>query len=201
MGIRRAMMIGGLLPASFWIWTAAAPGPGWSAEYYSWIDPSGTLVLTDDLSGLPPAIPPAFVWTHKFRDRPETTTSEPSYANNSEAESDRNEPVPAGEIARIARPAASADEVRADRQGQMEPASNQLASGQALTLGVPLLGSSRPGQSFPFGSMVIPPGPGGLQQRLRELQAFQANSFSHLPLSHAKPGSRQVVAGPGQGRR
>ncbi len=201
MGIRRAIMIGGLLPASLWIWAAVTPGPGWSAEYYSWIDLSGTLVLTDDLSGLPPAIPPASVWTHKFRDRPETTTSEPSYANNSEAESDRNEPVPAGEIARIARPAASADEVRADRQGQMEPARNQLASGQALTLGVPLLGSSRPGQSFPFGSMVIPPGPGGLQQRLRELQAFQANSFAHLPLPHAKPGSRQVVAGPGHGQR
>ncbi len=200
MGIRRTMMIGGLLPASLWIWAAVTPGPGWSAEYYSWVDSSGTLVLTDDLSGLPPAIPPASVWTHKFRDRPETATSEPSHANNSKAESDRNEPVPAGEIARTASPTA-ADEVRTDLQGQMEQASQQLASGQALTLGVPLLGSSRPSQSFPFGLMMIPPGPGGLQQRLRELQAFQASSFSHLPLPHAKPGPRQVVAGPGHGHR
>jgi hypothetical protein len=196
MGIRRAMMIGGLLPASLCIWAAATSGPGWSAEYYSWIDSSGTLMLTDDLSGLPPAMPPASVWTHTFRDRPETTTSEPSHANNSKAESDRNEPAPDGEIARTAPPTA-VDEVRTDLQGQMEQASHQLASGQALTLGVPLLGSSRPGQSFPFGSMVIPPGPGGLQQRLRELQAFQASSFSHLPMPHAKPGSRQVVAGQG----
>jgi hypothetical protein len=200
MGIRRAMMIGGLLPTSLWIWAAVTPGPGWSAEYYSWVDPSGTLVLTDDLSGLPPAMPPSSVWTHKFRDRPETTTSEPSHANHSKAESDRNEPAPAGEIARTAPPEA-ADEVRADLQGQMEQASQPLASAQVLTLGVPLVGIARPGQSFPFGSMVIPPGPDGLQQRLRELQAFQARSFSHLPLPHAKPGPRQVVAGPGQGHR
>ncbi|TAJ07103.1 MAG: hypothetical protein EPO61_14090 [Nitrospirae bacterium] len=201
MGIRRAMMIGGLLPASLLIWAAVTPASGWTAEYYSWIDSSGTLVLTDDLSGLPPSMPSTSVWTYKFRDRPSTSTSNHTQAMNSNAASSMQESAPASEIARLAPPTESPGEARTDLQGQMEQANNQLALGQALTLGVPLLGSSRPGQSFPFGSMVIPPGPGGLQQRLRELQAFQAHSFSHLPMPHAKPGSRQVVAGQGHGHR
>ncbi|MBM4133034.1 MAG: hypothetical protein FJ245_04620 [Nitrospira sp.] len=195
------MTIGGLLSASLWIWAAATPGPGWSAEYYSWIDSSGTLVLTDNLSGLPPAMPPASVWTYKFRDRPSTSTSNHAQAMNGGAASSMQESAPAGEIARMAPPTESPGEARIDQQGQMEPANNQLALGQTLTPVVPLLGGARPSQGFPFGSMAIPPGPGGLQQRLRELQAFQANSSSHLPMPHAKPGSRQVVAGPGHSHR
>lgn len=191
------MTIGGLLPVSFLIWAATTQISGWSAEYYSWIDSSGTLVLTDDLSGLPPSMPATSVWTHKFRDRPSTSTSNHTQAMNGRAASSMQESAPAGEIARMAPPTESPGEARIDLQGQMEPASNQLALGQTLTLGVPLLGSARPGQGFPLGLTVIPPGPGGLDQRLRELHALQARSFSHLPVPHAKPGPKQVVAGQG----
>nr|MBI3614379.1 hypothetical protein [Nitrospirota bacterium] len=196
MRIRPAMMIGGLLPASLLIW-AATPTSGWSAEYYSWIDSSGTLVLTDDLNGLPPSMPPTSVWTHKFRDRPSTSTSDHTQAMNSSAASSVQESAPAGDIARMAPPTASAGEARTDLQGQVEQANHQLASGQALMVGVPLLGSARPGQGLPLGLTVIPPGPGGLDQRLRELQALQARSFSHLPVPQTKPGARQVMAGQG----
>lgn len=188
-------MIRNFLPASLLIWAATTPTAGWSAEYYSWIDSSGTLVLTDDLSGLPPSVPPTSVWTYKFRDRP--STSNHTQAMNSSAASSMQESAPAGEIARMVPPITSTGEARTDLQGQMEPANNQLASGQTLTLGVPLLGSARPGQGLPLGLTVIPPGPGGLDQRLRELQALHARSFSHLPVPHAKPMARHVVAGQG----
>lgn len=194
------MTIGGLLPAALWIAVLAVAAPARSAEFYSWIDPSGTIVLTDTLNGLPPAMPAASVRTHQFEDRPEPAAPGHSRAGDRPAEQGRKDAPPAVDVAKAAPPAAPTGDTRVDLQEHMDQAGDQMATGQVLTLGVPLSGSSRPGQNPPFGSLRIPPGPGGLNQRLRELQAFQARAFSHLPMPHAPSGPRPVVAGQGQGR-
>src|SRR6185436_1562106 len=76
--IRWMVMPGAVLLAS-WICqivllhsllTLIAPQTVQAAEFYSWIDSNGAVVLTDDLSGLPPALPKTSVWVHRFLDPP-----------------------------------------------------------------------------------------------------------------------------------
>lgn len=48
-----------------------------ASEYFSWIDRSGTIVLTDDLSNLPPARQRSAVTVHSFPERPPTPATLP----------------------------------------------------------------------------------------------------------------------------
>ncbi|MFM8552796.1 MAG: hypothetical protein ACKOCD_10910 [Nitrospiraceae bacterium] len=197
MRIRWASVIRGLLQAAFWIWVAAVSPLVWGAEFYSWIDSSGTWVLKDDAGRLPSSLPRTAIWMHRFEDLPAAAVAGRSSATDGTPEQGQHDSAPFGENGKPAQAATPGHDNRTDLQGQMESPDNQLALGQALRLGVPLIGSGRPGQGLPLGLTVIPPGPGGLDQRLRELQALQARSFSHQPISHAPSGSRQASAGQG----
>lgn len=140
MGIRRAITIGCLLGASIWIWMAAPPAPAWPVELYSWFDPSGTLVLSDSLNRLPPSIPPAYVWVHRFQEDP------PAPAPSSAPPPVKTEPpraaVPsppetpqtrsAKDEARMVAPSAPVQPMTTT------PATNHMEFGQPLVLGVPL---------------------------------------------------------------
>lgn len=42
----------------------------WAGEFYSWIDPSGTMVFTDDASRIPPETVRSPVEVHRFQDSP-----------------------------------------------------------------------------------------------------------------------------------
>lgn len=49
-----------------------------AGEYYSWVDPSGTMVMTDDPGRIPPASERSSVAVHRYQDRPASpSTSSP----------------------------------------------------------------------------------------------------------------------------
>ncbi|MEW6544126.1 MAG: DUF4124 domain-containing protein [Nitrospirota bacterium] len=58
------------LGLALWGWYGGFLTPALAADYYSWIDTSGTIVLTDDLTHLPPATKRSQVSVHRFPDRP-----------------------------------------------------------------------------------------------------------------------------------
>jgi hypothetical protein len=70
----RSMLRQGFFPAlvlTLLVWTSetiAAPG----TEFYSWIDPSGTMVMTDDPSQIPPSAARSPVSIHRYQERPIT---------------------------------------------------------------------------------------------------------------------------------
>lgn len=146
-----------------------------AAEFYSWIDPNGTVVLTDDLSGLPPSLPRQSVWTYRYADPPPRVQAQPSRPA-APPEAEALPPLPR-------KPASDPPPAAAqttDSQMVAEAATGQLAMGQTLVLGVPLAPPLYAGgQSLPLALLQrLPPGPEGLAQRLRELQALQARHFA-----------------------
>ena len=59
-----------------------------ATEYYSWIDTSGTAVLTDDPGHIPPASERSSVTVYRYHDRPSLPTSSLNAANRSPSDSD-----------------------------------------------------------------------------------------------------------------
>jgi hypothetical protein len=53
-----------------------------ATEYFSWIDRSGTMVLTDDLSSLPPDTQRSAITVHRFVDRPSVPAQSPDVTSN-----------------------------------------------------------------------------------------------------------------------
>lgn len=147
-----------------------------AADFYSWIDPNGSVVLTDDLSGLPPNLPRQSVWTYRYADPP---------PNRIQATPHRSMAPPQAEAPPPPTPKPASDPPPAAVQATDSPAvsdapTGQVAVGQALVLGVPLAPPLYAGgQSLPLALLQrLPPGPEGLAQRLRELQALQARHFA-----------------------
>jgi hypothetical protein len=60
----------GLLAAALCVGLTSLPTTAGAAEFYSWIDPSGTMVVTDDPGRIPPASQRSPVSVHRYRDRP-----------------------------------------------------------------------------------------------------------------------------------
>lgn len=62
------------------LWVAALGFPPTvvSGEYYSWIDPSGTMVLTNDPSNIPPASKRSPVAVHHYEDSPASAAPAPA---------------------------------------------------------------------------------------------------------------------------
>jgi hypothetical protein len=65
--LRYALSSALLLAALAWT-TRGIAAPG--TEFYSWIDPSGTMVMTDDPNQIPPSAVRSPVSIHRFEDRP-----------------------------------------------------------------------------------------------------------------------------------
>jgi hypothetical protein len=84
MRLHRETYARGLSAALMGVALASLPSGGLAAEFYSWIDSSGTMVMTDDLSRVPPAIQRSAVSVHRFLDR----QSEPPF---SRVQSESNE--------------------------------------------------------------------------------------------------------------
>jgi hypothetical protein len=60
-----------VLRSALWlVWVAALSGSVTvrAAEFYSWIDPSGTMVMTDDPSSIPSSATRSPVSIHRFED-------------------------------------------------------------------------------------------------------------------------------------
>lgn len=53
-----------------WVGCAALTPVATAAEFYSWIDAAGTMVITDDLSRIPPVTQRSPVSVHRFHDSP-----------------------------------------------------------------------------------------------------------------------------------
>lgn len=70
MRVRRGIEARGLAVALLGAVLACHPTPSFAAEFYSWIDPAGTMVMTDNLSLVPPATQRSPVSVHRFLDRP-----------------------------------------------------------------------------------------------------------------------------------
>jgi hypothetical protein len=68
--LRRAFFITTLVLAVLGWTNGAIAAPG--TEFYSWIDPSGTMVMTDDPSQIPPSAVRSPVSIHRFQERPIT---------------------------------------------------------------------------------------------------------------------------------
>lgn len=186
-----------------------APPPLQAAEFYSWIDPGGAVVLTDDLSGLPPSLPKTTVWVHRFPELPahpaadrtsnRAAPSPPDLSDSlsSHATREASSPTPRPAIEHPQGGHSASESLSA------EAPTGQLALGQTLVLGVPLAPVLRSGSPpLPIGVLGrIPPGPDGLAQRLRELQALQARSSSFGVPSAPSGQSRHASTGQGRGAR
>ncbi|MBM4124143.1 MAG: hypothetical protein FJ246_04175 [Nitrospira sp.] len=59
----------GLSAALFWLVFASAQASAGAVEFYSWIDASGTMVMTDDASQVPSPARRSDVSVHRFTDR------------------------------------------------------------------------------------------------------------------------------------
>jgi hypothetical protein len=211
-------MTGGFLPAMMRICQRVfacallnllALPPLQAAEFYSWIDSSGSVVLTDDLSELPPSLPKTSIWVHRFLERPAAPAADrapggaeppPStLADNpsSPARVETSSPAPGPVIDHLQRGNPASESLSA------EAPTGQLALGQTLVLGVPLAPVLRSGhQPLPMGVLGrIPPGPDGLAQRLRELQALQARAASFGVPSAPSGKSRHASTGQGRAAR
>jgi len=170
-----------------------------AAEFYSWIDPNGTVVLTDDLSGLPPSLPRQSVWIYRYVDPPPSAApsrpGRPAPRSAERAGDSQASLSPAPQTAKEPAPPGHAVDVLA----APEAPTGQLAMGQTLVLGVPLASPLQTGnRSLPLALLNrLPPGPEGLAQRLRELQALQARHFAPAPLSS----KGRVAAGQARGTR
>jgi len=70
MRVRRGIEARGLSAALVGAVLVCHPTPSFAAEFYSWIDPAGTMVMTDNLSLVPPATQRSPVSVHRFLDRP-----------------------------------------------------------------------------------------------------------------------------------
>ena len=70
MRVHRGTCARGLLAVLLGAVLACHPTPSLAAEFYSWIDPAGTMVMTDNLSLIPPATQRSPVSVHRFLDRP-----------------------------------------------------------------------------------------------------------------------------------
>jgi hypothetical protein len=63
-----------------------------AAEYYSWVDPNGSVVLSDSLNGLPLSYPRSSVWVHQYLDPPTKISS----MRRPDPAAEGEEPAPVG---------------------------------------------------------------------------------------------------------
>ncbi|TAJ26409.1 MAG: DUF4124 domain-containing protein [Nitrospirae bacterium] len=70
MMVRREIYGRGLLVVLAWMALAGLPASTDAAKFYSWIDASGTMVMTDDAGLVPPPMRRSGVSVHRFLDRP-----------------------------------------------------------------------------------------------------------------------------------